>query len=100
MGNRSLQVLQFFLTSERKGYSGAEISSSTSIKSGTLYPMLAKFERQKILESEWEHANPTELGRPRRRYYTLTPLGEDVARREIQKVFGAYTPIKAGWQPA
>lgn len=100
MGNRSLQVLSFFLTNERKGFSGAEISSATSIKSGTLYPLLAKFEQRGILESEWENIDPSIVGRPRRRFYTLTALGANAAQHEIKKVFDTGVPLQQNWKPA
>lgn len=43
------------------------------IDQGTLYPLLRRLEEQGLLASEWN----TEGSRPRR-YYRLSPLGEEV----------------------
>jgi DNA-binding PadR family transcriptional regulator len=75
----TLKVLKFFLTKPRAGRSGAEISRETQVGSGTLYPMLARLEQAGWLTSEWEIVDPKEVGRPRRRYYKLTGLGQKKA---------------------
>nr|WP_246461279.1 PadR family transcriptional regulator [Nocardia transvalensis] len=52
---------------------GYDLSKSTGIKSGTLYPMLVRLEEAGWLESGWEVAEVE--GRPRRRFYKLTTDG-------------------------
>lgn len=49
----------------------AEISKSTGIGSGTLYPILMEMERLGTLTSRWETENRRPSGPPRRRYYGL-----------------------------
>jgi len=76
---QTLGVLRAFKSSNN--LSGAEIAKVTNLKSGTLYPILFRLERANWLESRWESGEPSQLGRPRRRMYQLTGLGERNARR-------------------
>ena len=79
------------LTSAPDQISGAEISRSTELASGTLYPILNRLERARWIESEWEEGDPSALGRPRRRLYRVTALGARRARatfREIKTAIG------------
>jgi PadR family transcriptional regulator PadR len=71
----ALKVFRFLLAPPREGRSGAEISKATKLGSGTLYPMLARFETVGWLNSEWEMIDPSEAGRPRRRFYKLSAAG-------------------------
>jgi PadR family transcriptional regulator PadR len=54
----------------------------TSLASGTLYPLVYALEEAGLLNSRWEAESPQSLGRPRRRLYKITALGEQVARAE------------------
>ena len=74
----SLQLLSLLnvMTSELTGeWYGLELMRAASLKSGTLYPMLARLERAGWITGAWEDADPRELGRPRRRIYRLTGEG-------------------------
>lgn len=81
-----LKMLRFFLSELGKQRSGAEIALATNIGSGTLYPLLARFESAGWLSSEWENLSPQELGRPRKRFYRLTGLGQTRARAVLSDV--------------
>lgn len=72
----TLKALRFLLQDLRKGRSGAEISMATKVGSGTLYPMLIRLEAAGWLKSEWEAIDPSKAGRPRKRFYWLTGLGQ------------------------
>lgn len=75
------QVLRAFLedpTARRYGY---DLMKAAKLKSGTLYPLLARLEGEGMVTSEWE--SPTEPGQRPRRYYTLTGEGVRVARLEL-----------------
>ena len=72
---QTLQVLQAFLEQPRRELAGADIRALTRLASGTLYPILARLEEAGWLESEWEKLEPSNAGRPRRRYYRITALG-------------------------
>lgn len=65
---------------------GLEICKAAGLPSGTLHPILARLERCGWLESHWEDVEPTEGGRPRRRYYRLSPDGAERARAALAKV--------------
>jgi DNA-binding PadR family transcriptional regulator len=82
----TLKVLRFLLEKPREGRSGAEMAKATRVVSGTLYPMLARLEAAGWLTSEWEAIDPREAGRPRRRYYKLTALGQTNARAALAEL--------------
>lgn len=79
----ALKVLRFLLGMPTVPRSGAEIAKATHVSSGTLYPMLVRLETAGWLSSEWEEVDPREQGRPRRRFYSLTALGQNTANREL-----------------
>jgi DNA-binding PadR family transcriptional regulator len=92
MTTQTLRVLGAFTTSQPEELSGAEIAKKTGLQSGTLYPILARLEEAEWLESKWEDGDPRELGRPRRRLYTMTGFGAKSARaayREVSEMIGA-----------
>src|SRR5258707_12491821 len=80
LSQQGLKVLRFLMETPRERRSGAEMSKATKVGSGTLYPMLARLEAAGWLTSEWEVIDPSEAGRPRRRFYRLTAGGEKNAR--------------------
>ncbi|GIF42072.1 PadR family transcriptional regulator [Actinoplanes xinjiangensis] len=63
---------------DRQRY-GLEIVESTGLLPGTIYPILARLEQAGWLHSQWEEADESVVGRPRRRYYRLTPDGAAAA---------------------
>lgn len=65
-----LQALQ-------QGYRyGFQVMRATELPSGTVYPALRRLESARLVASRWEdEAEAHELGRPARRYYTLTSEG-------------------------
>lgn len=73
------------------GFSGADIARECSIASGTLYPLLYRFEQAGWLQSEWENVEPSEVGRPRRRLYRLKALGQRRASEVLQDLSGTVT---------
>src|SRR5436190_16168131 len=79
----TLKVLRFLLQTPRDGRSGAAMAKATKVGSGTLYPMLARLEAAGWLTSEWEVIDPGEAGRPRRRFYRLTAVGQNSARAAL-----------------
>jgi len=63
------------LRAEHYGYSlRKELNAQgLEIDEGTLYPLVRRLEQQGLLESEWRLDD-----KRRKRYYRLTPLGQDV----------------------
>jgi PadR family transcriptional regulator PadR len=49
-----------------------------SIGVGSLYPTLHKLEKKGLVRSWWGEETPEERGHARRRYYTVTGLGQRV----------------------
>jgi PadR family transcriptional regulator PadR len=76
VSRQMLKVLKMLVEKPREGHSGAEISKGVTISSGTLYPLLQRLEQAGWVTSEWEKVDPSEAGRPRRRFYRLTALGQ------------------------
>lgn len=66
------------LRSQEYGYSLAQKleEKKVPIEAGTLYPLLRRLEKQKLLKSEWD----TSESRPRK-FYILSDEGKEVYRR-------------------
>jgi len=64
---------------------GYDLMRQADLKSGTLYPILARLERLGHLSSQWEAIDPVQAGRPARRVYALTPEGRAFAVEALQK---------------
>jgi PadR family transcriptional regulator PadR len=87
LSHQSLRVLRVFLDTMsedvRAELAGTDIMSATHLSSGTLYPVLLRFEKAGLLESRWERERPEKLGRPRRRFYRLTQAGSQLAQEVL-----------------
>ena len=77
LSRQTLQVLDAFLQYPQEWTYGYDLSRSTGLKSGTLYPILMRLAERKLLETSWETA---EQGKPPRHLYRLTPAGMRFAR--------------------
>jgi PadR family transcriptional regulator len=84
--SQSLRVLKLFVDAPSRTCSGAEMMKATGLSSGTLYPILLRFEEYGLLESSWEKEKPQSLGRPRRRLYSVTGLGLKVGREALSEL--------------
>jgi PadR family transcriptional regulator PadR len=78
------QILETLMTDSAGEWSGSELSPVTGLQSGTIYPALLRMERFGWLAWRWEDIDPAVEGRPRKRLYRLTGLGEQVAR-EVER---------------
>lgn len=65
---------------------GYDLLKRTRLKSGTLYPALARLENFGWLESEWENIDASAEGRPRRKLYRLTAHGAREARLALDEL--------------
>lgn len=83
---QTLKVLGVLLSASTDSLSGAEIGRTTRLRSGTLYPILARLENAGWVQSNWENADPHELGRPRRRFYKITGVGSRKAKIAIKDI--------------
>jgi PadR family transcriptional regulator PadR len=73
-------VLRALLEQPTRELYGLEICAAAGLASGTIHPILARLEGLGWLESRWEDVDPVTEGRPRRRYYRLSPDGAEQAR--------------------
>lgn len=62
---------------------GVELSRELGLSSGTIYPLLARLENARWLESVWEEVDSTKEERPRQRLYRLTGPGERAAAEAL-----------------
>jgi PadR family transcriptional regulator, regulatory protein PadR len=69
-----LFILQALSQGHRFGF---DIMEVTGLPSGTIYPALRRLEAFELVTSDWEKdLKARKEGRPRRRYYELTPAGK------------------------
>ena len=78
------RVLLAFLADPAAPRYGYDLMKAASLQSGTLYPLLARLEHQKLVVSAW--ATPEQEGQRPRKYYRLTGEGIRVARLELARV--------------
>ena len=65
----------------RSWHHGYELSKSTGLLSGTLYPILMRLSDRKFLEHKWQET--PEPGRPARHVYRLTAAGIAHAKEQF-----------------
>jgi PadR family transcriptional regulator len=80
------RVLRALLNDPTAEKYGLEICKEVKLAPGTVHPLLHKFEELGWLESRFEEIDPSDAGRPRRRYYRLTPDGAEFARDALARV--------------
>jgi DNA-binding PadR family transcriptional regulator len=66
---------------------GLDIVTRTGLPSGTVYPTLGRLKRRGLMVARWEEQRVAEReGRPRRRYYELSPEGARVLAEGAARV--------------
>lgn len=93
---QTLQVLRALLNDASCQHYGLEIAKQAELPTGSIYPILARLEAAGWVTSAWEDIDEAAVGRRRRRYYTLTGNGAELARMHIQK---AQRSLNSGWHP-
>jgi len=83
---QSLKVLKLLLEHPTEALAGSDICRTSGMLSGTLYPILLRFEKAGWLESKWEELEPSEAGRPRKRFYRLTGIGHSRSRSALSEL--------------
>lgn len=100
LSQQGLRVLKAFLDAfsedVRAELAGADLMKAARLSSGTLYPILLRFEKAGLLTSRWEEQRPEDLGRPRRRFYQITPAGVRVAREALGELTTALGDLRPG----
>lgn len=76
---------------------GLDIVENTGLASGTVYVALGRLQKRGFLRASWEpQAIAEREGRPRRRYYELTPAGTQALERALE----SFAALTASTQPA
>ncbi len=72
----------FILQAISNGYGyGFSVMEVTGLASGTIYPAVRRLENAKLVSSKWEkQAIADAEQRPLRKYYTITPSGQELLR--------------------
>jgi|SRR5262245_41631358 len=70
---QALAVLDTLAEARRQWRYGLEIAAATGLKSGSLYPILARLDERGLVESKW--LAPEQPGRPARHAYRITAAG-------------------------
>jgi PadR family transcriptional regulator PadR len=83
IGYATIAVLQAVVDGHRYGF---DIIDQTGLPSGTVYPSLATLGRKELVTSAWEDEEIAQAeGRPRRRYYEVTPAGAAALREALER---------------
>lgn len=65
---------------------GFDVMDATGLPDGTVYPILRRLERRGVLEGAWEDEEIARADqRPPRRYYRLTPVGEEAMSDVLER---------------
>lgn len=86
MTSTTVGVLEALASEPQTDRYGLEIMALTGLPSGTVFPILARFEGLGWLESGWEDVDTRAVGRPARRYYHLTDGGLEATRVALSRV--------------
>lgn len=90
------RVLKVFLEDPGQPRYGYELMKVTGMPSGSLYPMLAKFEEAGWLTRGKENIDPRAAGRPPRMHYTITGAAVSAARVQLAALSERYRPPAPG----
>jgi PadR family transcriptional regulator, regulatory protein PadR len=77
------RVLGAFLADPAAPRYGYDLMKAARLPSGTLYPLVARLEHEKLVASAWE--TPQQEGQRPRKYYQLTGEGIRIARLELAR---------------
>lgn len=86
---QSMKVLRTFMDNLNEELSGVDVRKATSLATGTLYPILLRFEQAGWLTSNWEKVDPSEAGRPRKRLYKIAAAGQRKANEVLLEFEGS-----------
>ncbi|MCA1708489.1 MAG: PadR family transcriptional regulator [Actinobacteria bacterium] len=92
MTSARVKVLQAMLAAPGDIHYGYALMRSSGVKSGSLYPNLEQFEKVGWVESHWEELDTNRSGRPPRRCYRFTRVGERQATRAVLEFLSSRPP--------
>ena len=77
------KVLIAFLEYPARDQYGFGLMGATGVKSGSLYPILERLERLGWIESHMEVIDERVAGRPKRKLYRMTAVGQAEATQAV-----------------
>ncbi len=92
-------VLAALLADPTREQYGLELGATAGLPSGTIHPILARLDSVGWLQSRWEDGDPALLGRPRRRFYRLSPQGIALARAAVARSEAEKARLAAKFRP-
>lgn len=90
-------VLQTFLDAPGDETYGFELARAAGVASGTLYPILQRLEKERLVQAYWAEANSAGQRR-RRKYYSLTGEGRRAANRATAEQRAGLRLLAPGWR--
>jgi DNA-binding PadR family transcriptional regulator len=88
----ALKVLRALLDEVATEHYGLELGERSGVKTGALYPILSRLEKDGWVEGKWEDIDESAAGRRRRRYYRLTGKGERAAHEILAETVARLAP--------
>ncbi|MFI6365239.1 PadR family transcriptional regulator [Nocardia sp. NPDC050630] len=94
-----IQVAAALLTEPDAKHWGYDLSRRSGVRSGVLYPILAKMLQEGWLTDGWEDPSTIVDKRPPRRYYELTDHGklELAATMRAARADSRFSALNLGW---
>ena len=89
------RVIKIFLQDPTQARYGFQLMRLTGLPSGTLYPVLARFEEAGWITGGREDIEPHTEGRPRRRTYTISGEAVSAARAQLAALSDEFRPPAA-----
>ncbi len=85
MTKQTARLLAALLTDPRREWYGLELMDRADLRSGTAYPILHRLQGEGWLSSVREEIDPSSEGRPQRRLYRLTGVGQIEAQKALER---------------
>jgi DNA-binding PadR family transcriptional regulator len=90
--NQTLSILSALQVQPRAWRHGYDLSQATSLKAGTLYPILMRLSDRGLLESKWQESG--QAGRPPRHLYRLTAKGWSYVQEQLDELATARVDVR------
>lgn len=81
----TLKLFSVFVNNPERDFYGLEISEMTGIAYGSLLPLLIRLEEAAWLEGAWENIDPSEKGRPKRKYFRMSEESMGKAKELVSR---------------
>ncbi|MEU7323395.1 PadR family transcriptional regulator [Streptomyces griseoviridis] len=96
-----VRILQAYLEDPTTPMYATELMTRAHVGSGSLYPALARMEAAGWIVQEKEDIDPSEEGRPARRYFSMTGKGAAEAHVALVELSDSVRPPvnSPGWKP-